>query len=93
MGAKARADTRPEIRGGLKRMFVEFEQKGKPVSTIWKEIYEADPIKFMQLAIQCQPKDVEIDANVSNTINVNTNQIADEVYQTIVEQERERRTH
>lgn len=78
MGAKARADITPEIRGGLKRFFKIMENEGKPVSTIWRELYDADPTTFMRLAISTMPKEVQAE--------VTTKSLEDFVLETVGEQ-------
>ena len=65
MGARRRADVSPEIRGGLKRALALLEEKGKPISTIWIELFEDDPATAMRLAISTLPK--EIDATVEHS--------------------------
>lgn len=59
MGTRARADVRPEIRGALKRAIKIMEADGRPLSTIWLEMFQEDPFKAMGLAIQLQPKEIE----------------------------------
>lgn len=63
---KGSHDVTPEIRGGLKRFFKIMEDEGTPISTIWRELYEADPVNFMRLAISTMPKEVQADVTTRN---------------------------
>jgi hypothetical protein len=49
-----------EIRGGLTRYFKSQEAAGRPVSTIWAELFELDPVGAMRLAISTMPKEMDI---------------------------------
>ena len=60
MGAKSRADVTPEIRGGLKRCLKIMEDSGRPLSTVWKELFEDDPATAMRLAISTLPKEMDV---------------------------------
>lgn len=60
MGAKARADLTPEIRGGLKRCLKLMEEAGKPISTVWLDLFADDPATAMRLAISLLPKEMDI---------------------------------
>jgi len=58
---KARADISPEIRGGLKRAIKIMEQAGRPLSTIWVEMFDEDKFNAMRLAISLLPKELDIE--------------------------------
>ena len=57
---KGRADISPEIRGGLKRAIKIMEADGRPLSTIWVELFNDDPANAMRLAISMMPKEMDI---------------------------------
>lgn len=57
---KGRADISPEIRGGLKRYFAIQQEKGRPVSDIWHDLFESDPMNAMRLAISLLPREMDI---------------------------------
>jgi len=61
MGAKSRADVTPEIRGGLLRALKIMKESGRPISTIWIELFNDDPATAMRLAISTMPKEVQAD--------------------------------
>ncbi len=52
-----------DIRGSLKRALRMMADDGRPLSTVWLEMFEQDPFRAMQLAIAAQPK--QIDATVT----------------------------
>jgi hypothetical protein len=59
---KGAKDWSRTLRGGLKRFYMMHEDSGKPISTMWQELYEADKVQFMRLASAFDPKDcVELD--------------------------------
>ena len=64
---KARADMMPEIRGGLKRAVIAMEESGKPLSTIWLQMFEEDPFNAMRLAIQCHPKEMMVGGEIEHS--------------------------
>ena len=57
---KGSADFAPEVRGGLKRAMKIMEERGKPISTIWLDLFENDPLNAMRLAISMMPKEMDI---------------------------------
>lgn len=57
---KGRADISPELRGGLRRAIKAMEQDGRPLSTIWLEMFEEDKFAAMRLAIQMMPKELDV---------------------------------
>lgn len=40
-------------------------EDGKPLSTIWRDIFEEDPVQGMRLAISLLPKELTIDQTVT----------------------------
>jgi len=58
---KNRIDLRPEMQGALNRAFKIMEADGRPLSTIWLELFQNDPANAMRLAIQMLPKEVEME--------------------------------
>lgn len=58
---KGSHDVSPQIRGGLMRYFKMQEAKGRPISTIWEELFEADPMGAMRLAISTMPKEQRLE--------------------------------
>jgi hypothetical protein len=56
------ANTTVAIRGGLIRGLRQLEEAGRPLSTIWKELFEDDPATAMRLAISTMPKEVDMTA-------------------------------
>lgn len=59
------ADIAPKIRGSLKRAMLMMEEAGKPLSTIWLELFADDPVNAMRLAISLLPKEIQADVNVN----------------------------
>ena len=59
-----RAEITPEIKGGLKRALKIMEAQGRPLSTIWVELFEEDKATAMRLAIQLLPKELDVTATV-----------------------------
>ena len=57
---KGDANLITDIRGGLRRAFKIMEESGKPLSTIWRQLFEEDPFQAMRLAIQAMPKEMDI---------------------------------
>ena len=57
----------PDIRGGLKRFMVMQAKEGKPISTMWEDLYNQDVKAFFQMAIAVHPKElsIEVDQNVT----------------------------
>lgn len=79
---KGSHDVMPKIRGGLKRALKMMAEEDRPISTIWKEMFEDDPFKAMHLAIQAMPKNVDIDIN--ETVTHNTNQMSPELLREVI---------
>jgi hypothetical protein len=79
---KNRADLRPEIQGALKRALMIMEQGGRPLSTIWVELFSDDPIAAMRLAISLLPKEVEVDVA---EVTVDSTVVTDDALQAIFE--------
>jgi len=57
---KGRPDLRPAIAGGLTRALKIMENSGKPISTVWTDMFEQDPVNAMRLAISLLPKEMDI---------------------------------
>lgn len=70
MGARQRANVMPEIRGGLKRALVAMADSGRPLSTIWMELFDNEPAKAIQLAIAAHPKEMDITQDVSHSVAI-----------------------
>ena len=85
---KGSHDSTPEIRGAFKRATKMLEERKKPLSTIWMEVYEEEGARiFLELAMKAMPKDVSIDHTIEQNVTVNTNQLAGEVLKQVLIQE------
>lgn len=86
MSRKARADLMPEIRGGIKRAFKAMADNGRPISTIWIEMFEQDPFNAMRLAIAAHPKEMQVD--IEQTVTLDTTQMTPDVLQQVINERR-----
>lgn len=55
-----------KLQGGALRYLLMEEEKGRPVSTIWRELFEEDKIQAMKLLLTMVPKDINIEADVTH---------------------------
>jgi hypothetical protein len=72
MRPQGRVDLMPQIRGGAKRALMIMEEDGRPLSTIWVEMFEEDPFKAMQLMIAAHPKEMQMNIDGSITMDTTT---------------------
>ncbi len=72
------------IQGGALRFFKAQHEAGKPMSTIWEELWNEDKFRTMDLVHKFIPKEILIDQQVSGSITVDTNQLAADVLQAIL---------
>ena len=57
---KGDANIIADIRGSLRRAIKIMDESGRPLSTIWQEMFKEDPFQAMRLAIQAMPKEMDI---------------------------------
>ena len=74
----------PDIRGGLKRAFKSMEEDGRPLSTIWLELFRDDPVNAMRLAISCHPKEMMLGLDEDTREAFSTNQLSQEVMAALI---------
>lgn len=57
---KDSAEVGPAIKGALKRAMMILEERKRPLSTIWVNLFEDDPATAMRLAISILPKEMDV---------------------------------
>ena len=77
---KNRADNIPDMRGGLKRFVKMQEQKGKPWSAMWEELYTQEgPKAFFDMVIKCHPREMLIEQDITQTVQLDAGALSADV--------------